>query len=209
MAPLGFTCSSKKTEQVAQAKTSISGMPDFLKQLPQANINVLDVCEDIAIGNDPFLKIMDAVDGLNESSALLLINSFEPTPLITILDKKGYSAYTQEQEPDLIHTYFWRSNGKVAEAADCTSQENSFEEQLTLFEGRFKAIDVRYLEMPQPMATILQELEQLPEDKALYVLHRQVPQFLLPQLKERGFAIAIQKASPSKVYLLIYKDKTP
>ena len=49
----------------------------------------LDVREDIKSGNDPFKKIMEAVNNLNEAEALVLINSFEPFPLYSVLKKQG------------------------------------------------------------------------------------------------------------------------
>lgn len=73
------------------------------------------------------------------------------------------------------------------------------------YEGKLVHLDVRHLEMPQPMVSILSHLETLPAGAALYVTHRQVPQFLLPKLQERGFAVAIQQAEPGEVFLLIYK----
>lgn len=204
--PLGFTHNksipgTKKPDAVAAEK------PVFLKQLQQASILTLDVCEDIASGNDPFLKIMDAVDKVNGSNALQLINSFEPTPLISILHNKGYTSFVEEVKPDLVHTYFWLEQKPVGTAAETSPETKDFDVMVNDYEGRLRYLDVRHLEMPQPMITILGELEKLPANEALYVTHRKVPQFLLPKLQERGCAIAIKEAGPHKVYLLIYKEQ--
>jgi hypothetical protein len=59
--------------------------------------------------------------------------------------------------------------------------------------------------MPLPMVTILSELEKLPEHKALFVLHKKVPVYLLPELKDRGFSYLIQNTPDDKVNLLIYR----
>jgi hypothetical protein len=37
------------------------------------------------------------------------------------------------------------------------------------------------------MVTILNELEALPQGHALYVHHKKMPQYLLPELEERRF----------------------
>ncbi|MCJ8163303.1 DUF2249 domain-containing protein [Pontibacter sp. E15-1] len=205
LAPLGFTTTNKAP--AVQPKETIAPKPAFLAQLPLASIISLDVCEDITKGNDPFLKIMSAVDALNRSNALLLINTFEPAPLIAILHKKGYACYTEPKGPDLVHTYFWLAGdgSEAHKATETTAQEQTFEEALTCFGDRVKNIDVRHLQMPQPMVTILSELEQLPAGWALHVNHRRVPQLLLPQLEERGFTVAILEAGPGEVYLLIHK----
>ncbi|MCX2739550.1 DUF2249 domain-containing protein [Pontibacter anaerobius] len=201
--PLGFTISNKKEKTMPEPTIAAAEMPASLAKL---KVNTLDVCEDIATGNDPFLKIMEAVDRIDVTSALLIINTFEPTPLIAILKKKGYSYYTEVKSPELVHTYFW-----LEQTIEAASEEtikpagNDFEDTLARFAGKVKRIDVRHLEMPQPMVTILGELEDLPTDEALYVVHKRVPQFLLPQLQERGFAVAVNEVGPNEVYLLIYK----
>src|SRR5690606_31678602 len=82
----------------------------------------------------------------------------------------------------------------------------TFVEALEKFEGRLQEVDVRDLEMPLPMMTILETLPKLKENEALFVHHRRVPQYLLPQLGERGFAWSVNEAAPNEVKLLIYKN---
>ncbi|MBC5994508.1 DUF2249 domain-containing protein [Pontibacter cellulosilyticus] len=202
--PLGFTYTSK-AEYAAKPAAVAHQMPLFLGQLQQESMIELDVCEDIATGNDPFLKIMDAVEQVNGSNALKLINSFEPTPLISILQKRGYTSYVEEIKPDLVHTYFWLE--KIAAGAPVTpAPVIDFNVMVNDYEGRLRHLDVRHLEMPQPMIAILGELETLPPQEALHVTHRKVPQFLLPKLQERGFALALKEVGPNEVHLLIYKE---
>ncbi|WP_276498991.1 DUF2249 domain-containing protein [Pontibacter litorisediminis] len=207
LAPLGFTANGNAAAEKPMLAPAVAapGLPAALSKLA---VNTLDVCQDIATGNDPFLKIMDAVEHINEASALRIINTFEPTPLIAILQKKGYSSFTEVKSPDLVYTYFWLA--KAAEALPeegIEPAENNFKEQLARFAGKVKRVDVRHLEMPQPMVTILGELENLPAGEALYVVHKRVPQYLLPQLQERGFEVAINEVGPNEVYLLIYREQ--
>ena len=208
--PLGFIASengnTKNTIIMQTPQTTTTTMPAYLAQLPEQNIITLDVCEDIATGNDPFLKIMNAVEGIGENNALLIINTFEPTPLIAILKKKGYSFWTDVKSANLVYTYFWQdAETNTPEEATIKPEAGSFDDVMARFAGKVKRIDVRALEMPQPMVTILGELEVLPQDEALYVVHKRVPQFLLPQLRERGFNITIKEVGPNQVDLLIYK----
>ncbi|OKL42020.1 DUF2249 domain-containing protein [Pontibacter flavimaris] len=207
--PLGFTVSDETTTKGMTQSQSIpatTGMPAFLVELPAERLLQLDVREDIATGSDPFLKIMDAVDGIDATNALLIINTFEPTPLIAILKKKGYGYFTDTKSPDLVYTYFWLEKAPEATAVESIAPAgNDFEKTLARFAGKVKRVDVRHLEMPQPMITILGELENLPTEEALYVVHKRVPQFLLPQLEERGFKVAINEVGPNEVYLLIYR----
>jgi hypothetical protein len=61
------------------------------------------------------------------------------------------------------------------------------------------------MEMPLPMITILQHLEALPTEKALFVYHKKVPVYLLSELKERGFRYVFQECGQDQVNMLIYK----
>ena len=212
LAPLGFIVDSTTTTNFSNQNsmqpldTITPKRPAYLAQLPDKSILTLDVCEDIATGNDPFLKIMKAVDEIGENNALLIINTFEPTPLIAILIKKGYRYWTDVKNENRVYTYFWReTETEDQETATLLPGEQSFDEVLAHFAGKVKRIDVRAMEMPQPMVTILTTLEELPQDNALYVAHKRVPQFLLPQLQERGFKVLIDEVGPTEVYLVIYK----
>ena len=59
--------------------------------------------------------------------------------------------------------------------------------------------------MPMPMLTILDELEHLPENMALFVYHKRIPVFLLPELQERKYDYRIKEISDGNVNLLIFK----
>ncbi|MER2996746.1 DUF2249 domain-containing protein [Pontibacter populi] len=210
--PLGFIVGptatgstiTNNTMQIPETQTTTK--PAYLAQLPEQNLLTLDVCEDIATGNDPFLKIMKAVEEIGENNALLIINTFEPTPLIAILKKKGYSFWCEIKSVNLVHTYFWLDAETGTTAGETIKFETGgFEDVLARFAGKIKRIDLRAMEMPQPMVTILGELEVLPQQEALYVVHKRVPQFLLPQLAERGFNITIKEVDHNQVDLLIYK----
>jgi hypothetical protein len=60
--------------------------------------------------------------------------------------------------------------------------------------------------MPMPMMTILEALETLPNQKALYVHHKRIPVFLLTELKDRNFDYRIKEVQDGEVYLLIFKN---
>jgi hypothetical protein len=56
------------------------------------------------------------------------------------------------------------------------------------------------------MHTILEALDSLPANEALFVYHKRIPVFLLPELEERKFTYRINEVSDAEVHLLIYKD---
>ena len=78
--------------------------------------------------------------------------------------------------------------------------------KLTFFGDRIKVIDVRQLEMPEPMVTILKGIETLKKGQALYVDHKKIPQFLLPELEVRNFDILYKEIDCNHTVLLIYKN---
>ena len=64
---------------------------------------------------------------------------------------------------------------------------------------------MRGLEMPQPMHKILSSLDEIPADHALYVYHKRIPVYLLPELSDRGFEYRFKEIGDGEVHLLIYK----
>jgi len=205
---LGF-----ETDQNSQSNPSINNdlpIPDFLKNINTANITTIDVREDIVSGNDPFLKIMEAVKQLPFGTIFLIINTFEPVPLIKILQKKGFEYYTKHQSEGLVHTYFKKNYTEEKQMLGDTIGSNimvrmEFDEVKAKFFGKIREIDVRNMEMPLPMVSILEELENLPSGTALFVHHKKIPQYLFPELKERKFLWIIKELEIGNVKLLIYK----
>jgi hypothetical protein len=73
------------------------------------------------------------------------------------------------------------------------------------YKDKIQTIDVRSLEMPLPMLTILEALDTLPVETALYVYHKRIPVFLIPELAQRKFEYRVKEISESEVHLLIFK----
>lgn len=204
--PLGF--SVKEIPSACQHQNPTSSLEAFLEDVLTDNMQRLDVRGDIAAGKDPFQKITKALAELPEDGVLLLVNSFEPAPLINLVSSKGYSCYVEEK--DEVYTYIKKENigEETAVNPKATPAEGSFNELYTAFTGRMQTIDVRNLGMPQPMMRILETLEQLPAGQALYVHHQRVPQFLLPELKTRGFEYTLQEMDADNVKMIIYKPQS-
>lgn len=185
-------------------------IPDFVKNIDAEKITELDVRTELASGNDPFQKIMVVLKQMPAQNTLLIINTFEPVPLINILKKKEFEHFTQIKPDGIVYTYLKQSNSKNNSSFETIEKHSSsdairFEEHVKKYVGKINEVDVRGLEMPLPMITILQELETLPADGALFVHHKKVPQFLLPELSERNFTYFIKEIAEGDVKLLIYR----
>ncbi len=201
--PLGFTI-----DKEAQVENSVeSTRPDFLEKAKPEDIVELDVRPALAQGNDPFSIIMEKVKPLQPGQILKLINTFEPAPLIPLLEKKGFESYTDFKDSDLVETYFYKTSGASTPIMETdTKSSTDWEAILEKYKDKLRTVDVRELEMPLPMMTILEELESLPTDTALFVYHKRIPLFLLPELKEKAFDYRIKEISDSQVHLLIFKS---
>jgi uncharacterized protein (DUF2249 family) len=171
------------------------------------NVVTLDVRPTIAAGADPFKEIMGAIKKMSGTETLEIINVFEPTPLIQILKGKGYKTWTDKVDEDEYHTYFKKESDSSHQeiVADMPIAEGSFDEKLSVFGENLVEIDVRLLEMPEPMVTILSELETLPDTHVLLVNHKKMPQFLLPELENRNYQIMSKEIEEGFVQLIIYK----
>lgn len=178
--------------------------PEFLKDLSPDRTVDLDVRQEIESGKDPLQLILEKIKALKPGQVLKLINSFEPVPLIVLLQKQGFKSHAEVIKPDLVITWFYSAKPVEIQGLD-PAKSMGWDNILKRFAQNVQTIDVRQLEMPLPMLTILEALEQLPADQALYVHHKRIPLFLLPELADRNFDYRIKQVSDQEVHLLIFR----
>ena len=206
LAPLGFEVDTQTQQQ--EEKPESTPMPDYIKNLrPEQKVN-FDVRAMLADGKDPLRDIQIKVKSLKPGEALIIINDFEPIPLIRVLEKQGYQSWVNYIDKDTIETYFYsEGHAKSSLVIEEMATSGDWDSILKSYEGNLVEIDVRHLEMPGPMMTILETLEEMPDDKALYVNHKKVPMFLLSELKDRNYDYRIKDVQEGEVYLIIFKNK--
>lgn len=200
--PLGF-----QSEVVEVDVSNEKKLPQFLQDLDTSDIEDLDVRPVIASGKDPLQLIIRATSQLPAGKVLRIINTFEPVPLMKLLENKGFSSFADVIDPDLVETYFYKNQeGDAIVSNESGSNEKGWEEIEEEYKGRLVYINVQQLEMPQPMITILESLDTLPKDHALYVYHKRVPVFLLPELKKRSLDFRVKEINENEVHLIIYSN---
>lgn len=201
--PLGFIAENDKPQEAKPTEVPDSFSPENLNQ---EDIEILDVRPVIASGEDPLQLILSHTQKLPVGHALRVINSFEPVPLLKLLQKKGFDTHSEQVADNLYHATF-RKKGAVEVSAE-TPAEPSGDWDLLLekYRGRTVTVDVRNLEMPGPMHAILEALETLPSDSALFIHHKKTPVFLLPELAQRGFQYRILERAPGAVEMLIFPE---
>jgi len=141
---------------------------------------VLDVRPILAKGGDPFRLILRTVGELAPGQALHLVVGFEPAPLYAVLRSQGFAHHAQ-REGDVFHVWFFRDGPGHAHPAVAP-----FEERTGLQAP--VEMDVRGLEPPQPMISILEKLVELGPGAQLLVHHHREPVLLYEKLALRGYA---------------------
>ena len=101
---------------------------------------------------------------------------FEPITLYGVLGKRGFAHWTESRAADDWWVTFYRD--EAAPPAGPTSSTPA---------GASSVLDVRGLEPPYPLVSILEALDGVHAGGELVVLHERRPVFLYPQLQERGF----------------------
>lgn len=200
MKRIGFDIKDEYSDEIDQA--------DQRGILDKSNIIELDVRPNLARQEDPLKVIMETVKTLSETQCLKLIAPFEPVPLIYMLKKKGFKHEVEEQADGSVITFFRKDDSLPQTHPEEKYMENDsskFKTILKQYEGRLKTIDVRNLEMPKPMITIMEALPSLEPEEALFVYHKKIPVYLLPHLQEKGYEYLTETTGDGKVNLLIYK----
>ncbi len=167
----------------------------------------LDVRPSLAKGIDPYNEIMNQLKKMNDDETLKIINTFEPIPLLNVLKSKGYVYETERPEQGIVWTYLEKADVKEEEEKPKQTEkpELLFDEIYEKYANNMKEVDVRDLEMPLPMVTILEEVEKLSDGEALFVHHKRLPQYLLPELENRGFKWVSKEEDNDNVKLIIFK----
>lgn len=176
-------------------------------KMTNENVIELDVRPILAGGVDPFNAIMEKLNEMDDAKTLQVINTFEPVPLLNILKKKGYEYKVERPVDGEVHTFLTRNIENKEDISEVKESdiELSYEDIERKYEGKSTEIDVRDLEMPMPMVTILEALEKIEIGSALFVHHKKLPQYLIPELENRNFVFVSKEIGQDDLKLIIYK----
>lgn len=193
-----------------QSSAESINTPEIKKRIIMNHLEkiTLDVRPILNSGEDPFNKIMEHLKKMTDQQALLIINTFEPIPLLNILKDKGYTYETTRPSEQEVHTLLIKtSEGKQEETKEEKPTENwSFDQVEESYKGKMAELDVRDLEMPMPMVSILEAIENIDTEHALYVHHKKLPQYLIPELENRDFSFVSKEIDDSNIKLIIFKS---
>ena len=219
LAAKGFEVELSSQAPEAASVDSSCRVPRFRR------VSEIDAASMLERGEDPFDPIRKALLELQPGEAVKIVLDFVPSPLIDIFSRQGYESCVLTTEDGMFQTYFYKPLRKKSlwekikslfkqktvpddSAKGGDADEKTFAEILKRYEGKLEKIDVRDLEMPQPMMRILESLKNLPPGKALYVDHKRIPQFLIPELEKKGYHWVAKRENPDYTRMIIFKPET-
>lgn len=159
----------------------------------------LDIRPMLTGGGDPLQAVMDRADQVGMGGLMALDAPFNPSPLRRLLAGRGFSSYGCKIAPEHWRIYL-RLDG--AHEWEQTAESTVLPEgALTWIEDGQQHVDVRKLPPPQPMIAILRLIDDSPGLERLVAHHDRHPQYLLPELAERGWRIALSQESYGRLIL--------
>jgi uncharacterized protein (DUF2249 family) len=191
-------------------------MPAAIRDVAADRLIDLDVRDDLRSGREPFSRIMGARRSLRPGEVLRLRAIFEPVPLYQVMARQGLDHWTERLADDDWRVWFFASDGVAADPSapeptgcgGCGKPAAAQPAAGSAAEDDVVVLDVRGLEPPEPMARTLAALDELPPSKTLVQINVRVPQFLLPQLEERGFVWEVREQSEDLVRLFIRRRES-
>lgn len=126
---------------------------------------------------EPYGHIMKAVDSLQPGQSLLLLNTFEPRPLQTVLAARGFTYEAREVGPE--------------------DWEVLFSRQATMDQQAPPVLDHRGIDPAQASIRTLQTLRRVPDDRGLVAIFDQDPSGFLVELERRGYHSVVERSDRS------------
>lgn len=204
MKTIGFTID----EEVAVSERTNENEIDFSRK---TMVYELDVRPQLSKNEDPLKDILWLAKKMGVGERLKIINSFEPIPLIKLLAEKGFFVFCEVMRENLVITWFEKTRDEI-NAAQLTDEleievpPKLFDKVKSRFsQDKIKYLDVRGLEMPKPMLRILDFAAHLKADELLYVYHKKLPVYLLPELTKKGLIYLLNPKENHEVDILIYR----
>ncbi|RDL48417.1 hypothetical protein BLJAPNOD_04692 [Ensifer sp. M14] len=137
-----------------------------------------DVRPILADGREPFQAIMAAVDSLGTGQGLILLAPFRPSPLFSVMERKGFSHQVFELEGGDFKIQFTPRATEVLASGDVRNAEE--------WPQPVRALDLTDLNPTKSQARVLSELVTLTPGDVLFAVFAEEPLRLFPELSDRG-----------------------
>ncbi len=175
-------------ENLADIKIEKSERPDWIDNAKQ--IVLLDVRE----RDDFFLpEVLSSIKRLEENQVLLIINSFNPTPLVNMLKESEDSFYLEKVKDDEFKLYVKKAPKKADD--NWLDRKEEFDE-----------IDVRGWD-EDPFSAILKKANETPAGDGFKIIQYFKPTPLINMIEPLGFETYVDKVSPIEHHVYFYKKR--
>lgn len=178
--------------------------PDWLDQADTGQY--LDVRPLLENGEDPLLHVINLSMAVPPDGFMLLDAPFNPTPLRSVLGGQGFSSWGRKMKDGHWRIAFRRdgqgTGGDQTGDEDCPGPAG---EARTWRDGCEMHIDVRGLQPPLPMLSILRLCKTVGRDAVVVVHHERDPVYLIPELAELGWNFEYVEGDPGEVRLMLVR----
>lgn len=166
---------------------------------------VFDARAAIASGRDPKQEIVEVAGRLSEGGVFVVEAPFDPVPLRNLLGQAGFDDYGYKAGPGRWRVLFRRRQGRGA--IDVASLDIRVASRLRQPQVEDEAVlDLRRLEPPVPLVTILRRIESGEGGGRPFVVRlERDPVFLYPELDDRGWSWEVLQAGADEVRLRLFK----
>lgn len=147
----------------------------------QPRFRDLDVRPILKEGGEPFPAIMQAVQALEPGEGLRLLATFRPTPLLSVMARRGYEAEVNELAEGDWEVLFSPAADPKAKVSVSFGAEEAAGWPDPLWQ-----IDLTGLEPPAPMEKVLSRIGLMEAGEVLFAIFSEEPVFLRPELEKHG-----------------------
>ncbi|WP_159952317.1 DUF2249 domain-containing protein [Rhizobium sp. 18065] len=147
----------------------------------QPRFKELDVRPMLMNGGEPFPSIMQAVELLEPGEGLRLMATFRPTPLLSVMARRGFSADVRQIDDGNWEVLFSPVEKPVPQVSVSAGAEEAAGWPDPLWR-----IDLTGLEPPGPMEKVLSRIDLMDSGEVLFAIFSTEPVFLMPELEKLG-----------------------
>ncbi|TPP09935.1 DUF2249 domain-containing protein [Rhizobium glycinendophyticum] len=141
----------------------------------------LDVRPILKEGGEPFPAIMQAVQSLEPGEGLRLLATFRPTPLLSVMARRGYDAEMNELRDGDWEVLFSPASPITANVSVSLGAEEAAGWPDPLWQ-----LDLTGHEPPVPMEKVLSRIGLMEPGEVLFAVFSDEPVFLMPELDKEG-----------------------
>ena len=174
--------------------------PDWFEGFDETGADVVDVRPVIAAGDCPFSAVTGLAAGIPPAGGLVIDAPFNPVPLRRVLADKGFATYAKQQAES--HWRVWCRREQSA------SDKPAGGGPATWRNADGVHIDVRGMEAPGPLTSILGLIDGGGHDGVVVVHHNRQALFLFPELAERGWSWNQVPGEPGEVRLVLRQGES-